>query len=121
MELESYSVQEGEQQCYKEMLKRCFDFSSQLGGNHFNVHKDGQISDNQHGKLELGSDVGSSNWDQCQEPQQLKGEKGSEKCVRNYDGSTLNMGPSDGQSITVMLDPALGRVSQTAVGACHLF
>ena len=80
------------------MLKRCFDFSSKLGDNHFNVHKEGQISDNQHGKLELGSDVGSSNGDQCQEPQQLKGEKGSEKCVRNYDGSTLNMGSSDDQS-----------------------
>ena len=97
-ELESYSVQEDEQQCYKEMLTLCFDFSSKLGDNHFNVQKGVQISDNQHGKLELGSDVGSSNGDQCQEPQQLKGKKGSEKCVRNYDGSTLNMGPSDDQS-----------------------
>ena len=46
------------------------------------------------GKLELGSDG-----DQCQEPQQLKREKGSKKWVRNYDGSTLNMGASDDQSI----------------------
>ena len=95
-ELESYSVQEGEQQCYKEKL--CFDFSLQLGDSHFNLHKDGQITENQQGKLELGSDVGSSKGDQCQEPQQLKGEKGSDKCVRNYDGSTLNMGASDDQS-----------------------
>ena len=96
-ELESYSVQEGEQQCYKEKL--CFDFSSQLGDSHFNWHKDGQISVNQHGKLEQGSDVGLSNGDQCQEPKQLKGEKGSEKWFRNYDGSTLNMGASADQSI----------------------
>ena len=96
-ELESYSVQEGEQQCYEEKL--CFDFSSQLGDSHFNLHKDGQISEKQHGKLELGSDVGLSNGDQCQKPKQLKGEKGSEKWVRNYDGSTLNMGASSDQSI----------------------